>query len=489
MKNKFYLTTTLAYVNDVPHIGFALELIQADVLVRYARMRGDDVFFLTGTDEHGSKIAKTAAEKGISPKKLADTNSKEFQKLKKILNLSVDDFIRTTDRKKHWPGAEKLWNEIVKSGDIYKRTYQGLYCGGCEVFLGERDLTGGKCLIHKKEPELLEEENYFFRLSLYGKMIKQKIESGEFQIFPEWRAKEILTLIDKGLEDVSFSRPTAKLSWGIPVPGDASQIMYVWADALSNYVSAIGYGRDEETFRSWWPAEAQVLGKDVLRFHAAIWPAMLLSAKLPLPKKLFVHGFVNIDGQKISKSLGNVIHPAALTKRFGIDPTRYYFLREISPFDDGDYSEEKFKERYAADLSHGLGNFASRVTTLAEKFGPIKSDFSMMELSLEQKIKTIKEKLDECMETFRFNEALSEIWSLIAAGDKYINEQQPWLATHTQPRNEKTLYNLLVLLQSVSVFILPFLPETSKIISRHLSLKGKTIKVKKIASLFPRLEE
>ena len=489
MDRKFYITTTLPYVNDAPHIGFALEMIQADVLARYARAKGSDVFFLTGTDEHGIKIQKTAAQKEISPKKLSNINSKKFKELKKALNLSWNEFIRTTDSKKHWPGVFKLWDALVKSGDIYKRAYRGLYCAGCEAFKTESDLIDGKCPIHNKEPELVEEENYFFRLSAYSKTLKKKIEEGEMKILPEFRAKEILSLMEKGLEDVSFSRPKEKLFWGIPVPGDDSQVIYVWADALTNYISAIGYGRDEKEFEKWWPAEVQVLGKDVLRFHAAIWPAMLLSAKLPLPKQLFVHGFINVEGQKMSKSIGNVVSPYGLVEKYGADSFRYYFLREVSPFGDGDYSEEKFRDRHNSDLAHGLGNFAARVEGLVEKFShPIRNDFKSMELLLEQKIKTVQKNIDDHLYRYEFNDALSELWTLIAFGDGYINDKKPWSGDLPDAEKEKILFNLVALLNSIGVLLSPFLPETSKSITKNITLKGKYVQLKTIPKLFELLE-
>jgi methionyl-tRNA synthetase len=489
MNEKFYITTAIDYVNGSPHIGHSLEKIQADVLARYARAKGQRVFFLTGTDEHGTKIQKAAAQNNISPKKLVDANSKEFKALKKVLNLSWDDFIRTTDSKKHWPGVFKIWNEINKSGDIYKRTYRGLYCSGCESFKSDSDLVNGKCPLHDKEPELVEEDNYFFKLSAYSKILKKKIEDKEIEIVPQWRAKEILSLIEKGLEDVSFSRPKEKLAWGIPVPGDDSQVIYVWVDALTNYISAVGYGRDEKEFEEWWPADVQVVGKDILRFHAAIWPAMLLSAKLPLPKRLFVHGFINVEGQKMSKSIGNIISPRELVEKYGVDSVRYYFLREISPFDDGDYSENKFRERHNADLAHGLGNFAARTLGVTERFArPIKNDFKTIDLVLEQRIKTVQKNVDNFLYQFKFNEALAEIWSLISFGDSYVNDKKPWSQELPETEKEKTLFNLLVLLNSVGVLLTPFLPDTSKKITQNISLKGKYVQIKPIPKLFTLLD-
>jgi methionyl-tRNA synthetase len=434
-------------------------------------------------------MQKTAVQKGVTPKKLADTNSRQFKNLKKVLNLSWNEFIRTTDSKKHWPGVFKIWEALNQSGDIYKRTYRGLYCSGCEAFKNDIDLVAGKCPIHDKEPELVEEDNYFFKLSAYSKILKKKIEEGEMKIFPDWRAKEVLLLAEKGLEDVSFSRSKEKLSWGIPVPGDDSQVIYVWADALTNYISAIGYGRDEKEFEKWWPADVQVLGKDVLRFHAAIWPAMLISAKLPVPKQLFVHGFINVEGQKISKSLGNVISPVDLVEKYGTDSVRYYFLREISPFEDGNYSEAKFRERHNADLAHGLGNFSARTTAMVEKFSrPIKNDFKAIDLALENKIKTVQKNVDQNLSQFKFNDALGEIWSLISFGDSYVNDKKPWSQEISDVEKENTLFNLLVLLNSVGVLLAPFLPDTSKKITKNIFLKGKYVQLKAIPRLFPLLE-
>ena len=488
-KEKFYITTAIDYTNGEPHIGHMLEKIQADVIARYARLQGKSVFFLTGTDEHGTKVLKTAQQKGTTPKKFTDEISKTFKDLKKEVDLSWDEFIRTSDKKKHWPGVIKLWKELEKAGDLYKRTYRGLYCTGCELFMTDKDLVEGKCPIHQREPELVEEENYFFRLSAYTKILKQKIRSKELEIIPQSRENEILALIDRGLDDVSFSRSSDKLSWGIPVPGDASQTMYVWADALSNYISAIGYGRDSELFKKWWPADVHVIGKDILRFHAAIWPAMLLSAKLPLPKRIFVHGYINLEGQKISKSLGNVIAPRDLVKEFGTDTIRYYFLREISPTEDGDFTRERCIERYNADLANGLGNLCARVTGVALKFHkPIANDFKMMDLAVEQKIKAIQKSIDEYIGAFRFNDALAELWALISFADYYINDKKPWSAENPLIENEKILFNLLVLVNSVGVLLEPFMPETSKKITKNLDFKGKMIKIKEVQRLFPRME-
>ncbi|MBI2024907.1 MAG: methionine--tRNA ligase [Candidatus Harrisonbacteria bacterium] len=471
---KFYITTSIAYVNAPPHIGFALESIQADVLARWRRQRDFDVFFLTGADEHGAKIVRAAEAAGSSPKKFTDEISEKFRNLKKVLNLSWDDFIRTSDQKRHWPNAQKIWKAIEKSGDLYKKIYRGRYCVGHEAFITEKDLEDGVCRDHKTKPETIEEENWFFKLSKYSEKIKKAIKKGGIEILPESRKNEILSLISDGLEDVSFSRPNKDLSWGVPVPGDPDSTMYVWADALSNYLLPEKY----------WPADIHVIGKDILRFHAAIWPGMLLSAGLKLPKKIFVHGFITVDGQKMSKTIGNVVTPEELVKKYGSDAVRYYLLREISSGEDGDYSEEKFKERYNGDLANGLGNFAARVLALGEKLGEVDIDLKKVveraiSKTIDQTRKTVEKKVNE----FKLHEALSAIWELIGCGDAYVNEKKLW---EGEKKNE--ILNAVVILDNLAVLLVPFLPETSGKITKaiHWSDK-KTLRVSKIGVLFPRL--
>src|SRR3989338_4064433 len=363
---KFYISTSIAYVNAPPHIGFALESLQADVLARWRRQKGEEVFFLTGTDEHGAKIARAAEVAGKTPRELVDENAEKFRELKKSLNLSWDNFIRTSDEKVHWPVAQELWRRLEKAGDLYKKSYQGLYCVGHEAFVTQKDLENGKCRDHQKEPEIIEEENWFFRLSKYSEVIKEKVESGELKIVPETRKNEILSLLREGLEDISFSRPSKDLSWGVPVPDDDTQTMYVWADALSNYISGRGGISEWEKH----PADIHLIGKDILRFHAAIWPGMLLSAGLPLPKAIYVHGHITSGGKKMSKTLGNVIDPEELLAEYGTEAVRYFLARHITPFEDGDITREAFKDAYNADLANGLGNLASRIMTLAQTYLP-----------------------------------------------------------------------------------------------------------------------
>ena len=472
---KFYITTSIAYTNAPPHIGFALESIQADVLARWQRKLKKDVFFLTGTDEHGTKIAKKAEELGKDPQKFVDEISGKFKDLTKVLNISNDDFIRTTDRKKHWPVVERFWEKMVENGDLYKKKYGGSYCSGCEAFLSERDLEDGKCLIHKKESEIIEEENYFFKLSKYQTHLKEIIEKDDYQIIPETKKNEILSFINQGLEDISFSRSVEKLKWGIPVPGDETQVMYVWADALTNYISGLG-GENSK----YWPADIHCIGKDILKFHALIWPAMLLSLKIPLPKKLFVHGFITVDNQKMSKSLGNVIDPFELVDKYGTDAVRYYLLREISSSDDGDFSYEKFEGRFNSDLASGVGNLLARVRTMAEKVG-FKPGLIK---DIEPEINKVQEGYKKALEEFKFNEALKSIWDLISFCDRYIDKEKPWEHKDNSPR---VIDNLLIALDNISELLEPFLPETAEKIKKEVKRKSNKFVNQKTENLFPRL--
>jgi len=467
---KFYITTSLPYINSKPHVGFALEAIQADVLARWHRLRGDEVFFLTGTDEHGSKIAKIAKDKGVTPQAIADKNSALFAELKNVLNLSNNDFIRTSDRDHHWPGAQKLWRQLVQSGDIYKNKYKGLYCVGCEAFVTERDLVDGKCPIHNTAPECIEEENYFFKLSKYTSQIANKIKTQELEIIPEGRAKEVLNVIEDGLNDISFSRPQEKLPWGIPVPDDSTQTMYVWCDALSNYITGIGYGRDDASFNKWWPADIHIIGKDILRFHAAIWPGMLLSANLPLPKRIFVHGFISAGGQKMSKSLGNVIDPGEIVDKYSADALRYYLLREIPSTDDGNFSWRRFEEIYNSELADNLGNLISRVISMAGRYVnskvPKPTTQSFYNLNIFDLV------FNTMIDKFKLDLAIKEIGIFIKHLNQYVDEKKPWVLYKTGKTEElnDVLYNLLESLRLLSILLYPFLPQTANKIRQQLNL-------------------
>jgi methionyl-tRNA synthetase len=483
MEKKFYITTSIAYTNAPPHIGFAFELLQADVLARYYRQEGDDVFFLTGTDEHGLKIERAARKSGKSPIEFTNEISSKFQLLTKRLNISNDDFIRTTDKKKHWPTVNKVWKLLLKKGDIYKKNYKGFYCVGCEAFLKEKDLVNGKCPNHQKEPEIVEEENYFFCLSKYANQVKKEIEKNNIKIIPETRKKEILSFIKQGVEDISISRSKEKLSWGIPVPEDKDQTIYVWFDALLNYISALGYDKNSEKFKKYWPADVQCIGKDIFRFHALIWPAILIALDLPRPKNILVHGFITVEGQKMSKSLGNVVDPFKLIDKFGSDAVRYFLLREIPSTEDGDFSPKRFKERYNSDLAFGLGNLVSRVLKLANISNFKFSNYNQFSNKNFQKIiNKTQNQYKKSLENFKFNESLASIWELISYCDKYIEKEKPWelLKDSKNQKANNVLSDLFIAIGKIADFLEPFLPAVSDEIKNQL-------KNKKQKPLFPRI--
>jgi methionyl-tRNA synthetase len=452
--SKFYVTTSIPYVNGEPHIGFAMELLYGDVLARRARQIGDDVIFSTGTDEHGGKIAEKAAEKGVETKKYADQISKKFADLGKLLDISNNRFIRTTDPG-HEQRAKLIWKALEK--DIYKSKYVGWYCTGDEAFFTETEVkaNSGICPAHNRPYEKIEEENYFFKLSNYSEKINKAIVTGEFQIVPEKRRNEILSVINDGLEDISISRPKEKISWGIPVPGDSKQVMYVWFEALMNYITVLGYPEHDD-FKQFWPANTQIIGKDIIRFHAAIWPAMLLSLGLPLPKQLYVHGFITVEGKKMSKSLGNVLHPKEIIDKYGVDAFRYYFLRHVPSYEDGDFSWERLEAAYNNELANELGNAVQRTAVMVNKY----LDGKYGELvPADHDIAQYQEALAQC----RFDRALDEVWEQVRGLNQYIDEEKPWvIAKEEDPEHLKEVleYQISSLL-NIATLLEPFLPETS----------------------------
>ncbi|MEK7612594.1 MAG: class I tRNA ligase family protein [Patescibacteria group bacterium] len=455
-QKKFYLTTPIFYPNAKLHLGHAYTTTVSDVLVRYHRLVGDKTYFLTGSDENAQKMVEAARKEGKEPLQFLDEIVAKFEALFKELEISYDQFIRTTDKEKHWPGAQKLWQQLAEAGDIYKKEYEGLYCVGHEAFVTEKELVDGKCPDHGTVPERIKEENYFFRLSKYSEEIKRKIESDELRIVPATRKKEILSFIEQGLEDVSFSRPR-RLDWpeglGVPVPGEETHVMYVWCDALANYITALGYGRDDTLYKEFWPG-VHVIGKDILRFHAAIWPGMLLSAKLPLPTTLLVHGFITSGGKKMSKTLGNVIDPEELIAEYGKDAVRYYLARHISPFEDGDITRESFKEIYNGDLANGLGNLVARIMQLAETHleGPVKVEFV-----------PYPHEFTEAFEKFEINRAADYVWHRIQLLDRTITETEPYKVVKTNAdEGKRIIADLVRELAAIDLLLEPFMPETSK---------------------------
>jgi methionyl-tRNA synthetase len=498
-KKKFYLSTALPYVNSFPHVGFGLEIVQADVIARYHRFLGEEVFFLTGTDENSLKNVQAAREEEIPVKKLVDRNAKKFYELKKTLNLSFDDFIRTTE-KRHIKGAQKLWKACQRN--IYKKKYRGLYCVGCEAFYKESELENGFCPEHKIKPETIEEENYFFKLSKYQNQLKKIIEEDEVKIIPQTRKNEVLSFINSGLEDICISRSAERAyRWGIDVVGDPTQKIWCWFEALSNYINALGYGENSKKFQEWWQKnenKLHVIGKGILRFHGTYWLAFLLSAKLALPKSIFVHGYLTSAGQKMSKSLGNVIDPFELVKKYGTDAVRYFFLREIPSTEDGDFTYEKFEQRYNADLANGLGNLVARVITLAKKsiiqnraehINYVLSEgeeensilFAYPKSKINPKFKTqidkTRREYKKALEQFKFNEALISVWELISFCDRYIEKEKPW---EEKPNPKGVISNLLFAVNNIAELLQSFLPETSEKILEQL-------KTRKSKPLFPRI--
>lgn len=475
---KFYVTTSIPYVNGEPHLGHAMEFVMADVLARAARKRGDSTIFSTGTDEHGGKIAEKAAELKLTPKELSDTMSQKFRDLIAALNVQPDRFIRTTD-KGHEQRAQLIWKAL--SADLYKNKYVGWYCTGDEEFFTETQVKENKgvCPDHNRPYEKVEEENYFFRLSNYQDQIKAAINDGSFEIVPQTRRNEIMSLIEGGLDDISVSRPIDKIDWGIPVPGDRTQVMYVWFEALLNYITVLGYPEHAD-FARYWPADNQVIGKGILRFHAAIWPGILLALKLPLPKQLYVHGYVTVDGKKMSKSLGNSVSAHDIIHKYGADTFRYYFLRHVPSYQDGDFSWSSIEEAYNSELGNELGNAVQRTAAMIIKYqNGIIGDTP----EAEHDIGAYLEALAEC----RFDRALDSIWSQVRGLNQLIDTEKPWEIAKTGDADHlrEVLANLVSDLLEIADMLEPFMPETaSKIQSIFESGLIRPIE----NTLFPRLD-
>jgi methionyl-tRNA synthetase len=474
MNKKYYITAAIPYVNARPHIGHALEFVQTDTIKRYKNLKSFDAKSLSGGDENALKNVQAAEEKGIPIKKFVDANTETFRKLAIKLNAEFD-FWQKGSNKKHHLASQKLWQLCKK--DIYKKKYKGLYCVGCEAFYTKEDLNeNGECYEHPgKKLEEIEEENYFFRLSKYEDALKKLISSNKLKIIPEKRKKEALSFIESGLEDISISRSNERAkNWGVQVPGDNSQRMYVWFDALNIYQSGVGFDWNEKKYKKYWPADLHVIGKGILRFHAIYWPAFLLSAKLDLPKAIFVHEYFTVEGQKMSKTLGNVVDPLYLIKKYGADPLRYYFLAKFSPFTDGDFSENKLKIVYNADLANGIGNLTARVAKLCET-----SDF---DFKPDQTYKHLDEGVEKHLKDFRFDFALTRIWDLISALDKNLQKTKPWEKRGNELK--KILNENVAVIRHIAYNLRPFLPETSGKIEKQF--KGS--KIKSSRPLFPRIK-
>lgn len=472
MAKKFFLTTAIPYVNANPHCGHALEYVMADVIHRYHQIVGDEVFFVSGADENALKNVQAAEKVGMEPAEFLDKYAKVFQDFYELLEVNLDEFRRGTDQIHHWPGVQELWKLADKSGDIYKKKYKGLYCVGCESFKTEDDLVDGKCPDHNKEPEVVEEENYFFRLSKYQDKLIKLIESDELKIVPDKRKNEILSFIKSGLEDFSVSRSNKRARGiGVPVPGDDNQKIYVWFDALNIYQTAIGWGYDQKLYERWWPADLHVIGKDIIRFHAVYWPAMLMSAKLKLPKSLLVHGFVTSGGKKMSKSIGNVVDPYAMIKKFGVEAFRYYLLSQIPTQDDGDLTEERLRTVYVSDLQNGLGNLVARVAAMA----------AGLEFGIQDAGASMSAEVTRALDEYKFDVAMGSIWERIKKADQYVSENKVW--TLTGEEKKAAIEKLVGEIRQIATDLAPFMPETAEKIAKQYG--GSSIE--KMTPLFPRL--
>lgn len=493
-EKNFYLTTAIDYVNGAPHIGHAYEKIMTDIIAKHYNQKQDNVYFLSGTDEHGIKIQKTAASQGITPQELCDKNAKSFTDTWELLGVNYDKFIRTSSEE-HKKIVQKIFKKLVEKGDIYKHSYTGLYCSGCECFLTAKDLDeNGCCLIHGKKPDEVKEENYFFKLTKYKDEIAKYIKENPDFIIPHFRANEVLNQLEN-IEDISVSRAKSSVTWGIDVLDDPEQIIYVWIDALSNYITAIGYDTENPAplYSQNWPADVQVIGKDILKFHAIYWPAILLALDLPLPKHLLAHGWITIDQSKMSKSTGNVIAPKDVLEEYKLessDAFRYFLATSAPHGKDGNYSDTEFKEKVNADLANNIGNLLNRTLNMLVKYfdGEIQPEFKVYgDDEISNQAKVIAQKADEMIkniqekfETFQITEASTEIVRFADTVNKFVNDTAPWSLAKEEKMQEcaKVLYTVLEAMHFIAVAIYPYCPNISADINEQLSLGGTSIKFK-----------
>lgn len=486
-----YLTTSIPYVNAQPHIGHALEMVQADALARYHRLQGDQVRFQSGADENALKNVQAAEREGLTTTALVARNAAQFAGLQATLTLTWDDFIRTSAEQRHAAGVEKFWRACVAAGDIYKQPYRGRYCVGCEAFYEEEELVDGKCPIHERMLEWVEEENYFFRLSRYGEQLCQLIECNQLQIVPSSRRNEVLSFIHRGLRDFSISRSSVRArGWGLPVPDDPSQVIYVWFDALINYITGPGYATETAIYQQFWvnsDERLHLIGKDITRFHAIYWPAMLLSAGAPLPTTILVHGFITIDGGKVSKSKGNVIDPVQLAADYGVDALRYYLLRKVPTTADANFTLDEFVQTYNADLADQLGNLVQRVIKMVERYDngqiPQPGPLTALDQALITLTAATQAEIAQAFAEFAIHKALEAVRNLIVAANKYVVDVAPWTLAKAgeqgdsvaQQQVQTTLYVLLETVRITSHYLSPFLPNTATAIAVQLGQRAETV--------------
>jgi len=508
---RYYVTTAIPYVNGPPHVGHALEFVQTDALARYHRRTGEDTYFLTGSDDNSLKNVRAAEDEGIPVGDLVSRNTDSFVELDRVLDISYDQFIRTSVDERHRQGAQRLWRAVQESGDLYEQVYAGLYCLSCEQFYEPDELVDGLCPEHFIAPERVEETNYFFRLSRYQDQLEQLISSGQYRIIPDQRRNEVLSFIRSGLRDFSVSRSQERArGWGIPVPGDETQVMYVWFDALSNYITALGYATDGELYRRYWvenDCRVHVIGKGITRFHAVYWPAMLLSAGVPLPHVLFVHGYYTVEGRRIGKSMGNAIDPVALARRYGSEALRYFCLGATPSTGDTDFSMDSFESRYNADLANDLGNLLNRTVSMIGRYRdgvvPEAPHPDRDHAMLVEQARALPELIAGCMEEYDFPAALAQIWRVVGEANRYVERQAPWRLARpavgtdeidTAAKLDSVLNTLTQVLRLVALELEPFLPRTSAAILAQLGCDSDSsdnvagLRVSTPQPLFPRLE-
>jgi len=478
----FYITTPIYYVNDKPHIGHAYTTVAADVLARYHRLIGNNVFFLTGTDEHGAKIEKAAIETNMQPQEFCNQKADDYKKAWRLLNISYDNFIRTSDTT-HIAVVQRILQNFYDQGLIYKSEYEGLYCEGCEQYLTKSDLVNGKCPDHKIKPQLMKEETYFYKLSQFQDDLINKIKNNELAIEPEERKNEVLSFLKKDLNDISISR--TKVKWGVSLPFDETHTTYVWIDAFLNYLTGLGWKGNPKDLPKQWPADLHLIGKDILRVHATIWPGMLLGLGIILPKKIFAHGHFSINGQKMSKSLGNVIWPKDLVEKFGVDGVRYLLI-SIMPFGyDGDISWEKFKEKYNADLANGLGNLVARVFNIVEKNYRGKISKTKFTTKFEKELAWNRKEIDQLFNQLKFYEILQKTREAVVWANQKIDQEKLWELVKSKPdKAQIILEQLIALIKEITEVLQPFIPETSKKILDTI----ESAKIKKGKPLFVRIK-
>ncbi|WP_322761912.1 methionine--tRNA ligase [Frankia sp. Cr2] len=498
---RFFVTTAIPYVNGRPHVGHALEMIQTDVLARHRRQRGDDVRFQTGTDDNALKNVQGAEAEGITPQEYVDRVAARFGSLRDSLNLSYDDFIKTSSDPRHRPGVDRLWAACAERGDFYRKTYSGLYCVGCELFYSPDELVDGRCSEHGTVPETVEENNWFFRLSRYSEQLESLIASDTLKIEPASRKREVLSFVRSGLEDFSVSRSMARArGWGIPVPDDPDQVIYVWFDALANYITAPGYGHDEASFRHWWTdadRRVHVIGKGIIRFHAVYWPAMLLSAGLTLPDTIFVHEYLTAGGAKISKSAGNAADPADIVARYGTDALRWWMLREVARAGDTDYTDERLVNRANEDLANNIGNLVNRTVSMVQRYrqGVVpeyaQEDPAATALRAARDVAT--EQIDAALALFDFRRAAEAIVRIADEGNRYVEAVAPWTLAKAERKEsvptgplDAALAELVLTCRSLAEHLNPFLPDAAAKITDQCGNGGPTVAEPR--PVFPRLE-